>query len=302
MDKLRSMEVFVAVVDRGSFTAAAEAFGISPVMVGKHIRALEERLGAALLARTTRRQSLTEIGRQYADQCRAILAQISAAESGAEAMRAAPRGKLKITAPVSFGSEWVSPAMTEYLALHPEVSLELNLNDRLVDIVEEGYDAAIRIGVLEDSGLVARALRPYGMVICAAPAYLARAGTPRTPEDLAQHECLDFMQWTHQVRWRLKGQPGAGKVRESRFRSNNGQALRTAALRGFGIVMQAEIMLAQDIAAGRLIPVLHDYVPAARPMHLVYSRDRQPTPKLTTFIAFMLDRFSPTSPFPTPSS
>eukprot|EP01034_Spumella_vulgaris_P047207 gene47207-biopygen566 len=264
MDKLRSMEVFVAVVDRGSFTAAAEAFGISPVMVGKHIRALEERLGAALLARTTRRQSLTEIGRQYADQCRAILAQISAAESGAEAMRAAPRGKLKITAPVSFGSEWVSPAMTEYLALHPEVSLELNLNDRLVDIVEEGYDAAIRIGVLEDSGLVARALRPYGMVICAAPAYLARAGTPRTPEDLAQHECLDFMQWTHQVRWRLKGQPGAGKVRESRFRSNNGQALRTAALRGFGIVMQAEIMLAQDIAAGRLIPVLHDYVPAAK--------------------------------------
>jgi len=302
MDKLRSMEVFVAVVDRGSFTAAAEAFGISPVMVGKHIRALEERLGAALLARTTRRQSLTEIGRQYADQCRAILAQISAAESGAEAMRAAPRGKLKITAPVSFGSEWISPAMTEYLALHPEVKLELNLNDRMVDIVEEGYDAAIRIGVLEDSRLVARALRPYGMVICAAPAYLARAGTPRTPEDLAQHECLDFMQWTHQVRWRLKDQPGASKVRESRFRSNNGHALRVAALHGFGIVMQAEIMLAQDIAAGRLVPVLRDYVPAARPMHLVYSRDRQPTPKLTTFIDFMLARFSPAAPFPTLSA
>lgn len=302
MDKLRSMEIFVSVVDRGSFTAAAEAFGISSVMVGKHIRSLEERLGAALLARTTRRQSLTEIGRQYVDQCRAILSQISAAESGAEAMRTAPRGKLKITAPVSFGSEWVSPAMTEYLALHPEVSLELNLNDRMVDLVEEGYDAAIRIGVLEDSGLVARALRPYGMVICAAPAYLARVGTPRTPEDLAQHECLDFMQWTHQVRWRLKNQPGASKVRESRFRSNNGQALRIAALHGFGIVMQAEILLAQDIAAGRLVPVLQDYVPAARPMHLVYSRDRQPTPKLTTFIAFMLDRFSPAAPFPTPSS
>ena len=293
MDKLRSMEVFVAVVDRGSFTAAADAFGISPVMVGKHIRALEERLGAALLVRTTRRQSLTEIGRQYADQCRAILAQISAAESGAEAMRAAPRGKLKITAPVSFGSEWISPAMTEYLALYPEVKLELNLNDRMVDIVEEGYDAAIRIGVLEDSRLVARTLRPYGMVICAAPAYLARAGTPRTPEDLAQHECLDFMQWTHQVRWRLKDQAGASKMRESRFRSNNGHALRVAALHGFGIVMQAEIMLAPDIAAGRLVPVLHDYVPAARPMHLVYSRDRQPTPKLTTFIDFMLARFSP---------
>jgi DNA-binding transcriptional LysR family regulator len=293
MDKLRSMEVFVAVVDQGSFTAAADAFEISPVMVGKHIRALETRLGAQLLTRTTRRQSLTEIGRQYVDQCRAILAQISAAETGAEAMHATPRGKLKITAPVSFGSEWISPAMTEYLAQHPEVSLDLNLNDRLVDIVEEGYDAAVRIGVLEDSSMVARALRPYRMVICAAPAYLERHGTPRTPEDLAHHECLDFMQWSHQVRWRLKGQLGANSVRESRFRSNNGHALRIAALHGFGIVMQAEMLLANEIAAGRLVPVLEDCVPVARPMHLVYSRDRQPTPKLKTFIDFMLARFGP---------
>ncbi|CAN7148600.1 LysR family transcriptional regulator [Pseudoduganella sp. LjRoot289] len=291
MDKLRSMEVFVTVVDQGSFTAAADAFEISPVMVGKHIRALETRLGAQLLTRTTRRQSLTEIGRQYVDQCRAILAQISAAETGAEAMRATPRGKLKITAPVSFGSEWISPAMTEYLARHPEVSLDLNLNDRLVDIVEEGYDAAVRIGVLEDSSMVARALRPYRMLICAAPAYLERHGTPRTPEDLAHHECLDFMQWSHQVRWRLKGQLGANSVRESRFRSNNGHALRIAALHGFGIVMQAEMLLAKEIEAGRLVAVLQDYVPVARPMHLVYSRDRQPTPKLKTFIDFMLARF-----------
>lgn len=293
MDKLRSMEIFVATVDDGSFTAAAARFDMSAVMVGKHIAFLEERLGARLLTRTTRRQSLTEIGRQYVDQCRAILAQISAAETGAEAMHATPRGKLKITAPVSFGSEWISPAMTEYLAQHPEVSLDLNLNDRLVDIVEEGYDAAVRIGVLEDSSMVARALRPYRMVICAAPAYLERHGTPRTPEDLAHHECLDFMQWSHQVRWRLKGQLGANSVRESRFRSNNGHALRIAALHGFGIVMQAEMLLANEIAAGRLVPVLEDCVPVARPMHLVYSRDRQPTPKLKTFIDFMLARFGP---------
>ena len=295
MDKLRSMEIFVAVVDAGSFTAAAEAFQISPVMVGKHIKQLEERLGTRLLTRTTRRQSLTEIGLQYVEQCRQILAQIAAAETGAEAMRATPRGKLKITAPVSFGSECIAPLMAEYLTAYPDVSLELNLNDRMVDLVEEGFDAAIRIGKLEDSAMVARVLRPYAMVICAAPAYLEKHGVPHTPDDLARHECLDFMQWSRHMRWRLSGKAARhdGSAAESRFRSNNGQALRVAALHGFGIVMQAEILLADDIAAGRLVPLLADYVPAPRPMHLVYARDRQPTPKLTTFIDFLLQRYGP---------
>src|SRR5471032_1008192 len=221
MDKLRSMEIFVAVVDAGSFTAAAQAFEISPVMVGKHVGQLEERLGARLLTRTTRRQSLTEIGRQYVEQCRAILAQIQAAESGAEAMHGSVRGRLKITAPVSFGSEWLGPAMTEYLARHPDVGLDLALNDRVVDIVEEGYDAAIRIGKLEDSGLVARALFPYAMVICASPAYLKRRGKPRTPADLVHHECLDFMDWPQNTRWRLKGGSNAAKIPPARLRANN---------------------------------------------------------------------------------
>ncbi|MCX7295267.1 LysR family transcriptional regulator [Janthinobacterium sp.] len=295
MDKLRSMEIFVSVVDQGSFTAAADTFRISPVMVGKHIRQLEERLGTRLLARTTRRQSLTEIGQQYVEQCRQILAQIAAAETGAEAMRATPRGKLKITAPVSFGSERIAPLMAEYLAAYPDVSLELNLNDRMVDLVEEGFDAAIRIGALEDSGMVARPLQHYAMVICASPDYLAKHGTPRTPDDLARHECVDFMQWSRHMRWRLSGKEARhdGAAVESRFRSNNGQALRMAALHGFGIVMQAEILLADDIAAGRLVPLLRDYVPAPRLMHLLYRRDRQPTPKLTTFIDFMLERYGP---------
>ena len=295
MDKLRSMEIFVSVVDHGSFTAAADTFRISPVMVGKHIKQLEERLGTRLLTRTTRRQSLTEIGQQYVEQCRQILAQIAAAETGAEAMRATPRGKLKITAPVSFGSECIAPLMADYLDAYPEVSLELNLNDRMVDLVEEGFDAAIRIGKLEDSGMVARPLRPYAMVICASPAYLAKHGTPRTPDDLARHECVDFMQWSRHMRWRLSGKAARhdGAAAESRFRSNNGQALRMAALHGFGIVMQAEILLADDIAAGRLVPLLADYVPAPRLMHLLYPRDRQPTPKLTTFIDFLLQRYGP---------
>ncbi|WP_420474658.1 LysR family transcriptional regulator [Noviherbaspirillum sp. ST9] len=292
MDKLRSMEVFVAVVDAGSFTAAAEAFDISPVMVGKHIRMLEERIGARLLTRTTRRQSLTEIGRQYAERCRQILADIHAAESGAEAMRATPRGTLKLSAPVSFGTHRMAAALADYLALYPEVSADLNLNDRVIDLVEEGYDAAVRIGTLDDSSLVARPLAPYRMMICASPGYLARAGTPRTPADLAAHQCLDFMHWNKRLRWRLSDPHAeAPEVPASRFRSNNGQALRMAALRGHGIVMQTEILLAEDVDAGRLVSLLEDYVPAPRPMHLVYPRDRQATPKLTTFVDFMLERF-----------
>ncbi|MDQ1830666.1 LysR family transcriptional regulator [Massilia scottii] len=293
MDKLRSMEIFTAVVDDGSFTAAAARFDMSAVMVGKHIRFLEERLGARLLARTTRRQSLTEIGEQYAEQCRSILAQVRAAESGAEAMRLAPRGRLRISAPVTFGSESLSPLLPSYLARHPEVSLDLELNDRLVDVVDDGYDAAIRIGELDDSGMIARRLRPYRMLICASPDYLARHGEPRVPADLADHECLDFMHWKKLVRWRLGDDDGGAPARASRFRSNNGQALKQAALAGFGIVMQAQVMLAQEVAAGRLVSLLEAHIPAPRTMHIMYPRDRQATPKLTTFVDFLLEHFGP---------
>lgn len=289
--------------DAGNFTAAADNFKISPVMVGKHIAQLEATLGARLLARTTRRQSLTEIGAQYVEQCRAILAQIAAAETGAEAMRSVPRGRLKITAPVSFGTEWIAPAMTDYLRQHPEVSLDLSLSDRTVSLVEEGYDAAIRIGRLEDSTMVARPLFDYAMAICASPAYLEKHGTPQTPDDLVRHECLDFMAWSLNMRWRLQGQTGNRNIEASRFRANNGQALRMAALQDFGLVMQAEVLLAQDIAAGRLVPVLCDYMPTPRPMNLVYPRDRQATPKLTTFADFIVERFGPAwSPAITPKN
>lgn len=289
MDKLRSMEVFVAVVDAGSFTAAAAQCEISPVMVGKHIQFLENLLGARLLTRTTRRQSLTELGLQYAEQCKAILVQIGEAESGAARMRGGARGVLKITSPVTFGSEMLAPAMVDYLAQYPEMRADLHMNDRLVDVVEDGFDAAIRIGQLEDSTLIARPLQPYSMMICAAPSYLKRKGIPRTPADLIAHECLDFLHWNKHVRWRLTGE--LSEIPVSRLRSNNGQALKSAAVAGFGIVMQSELLLAGEVAAGRLVPLMEAYVPAPRPMHLLYPRDRQPTPKLATFIEFVLDRF-----------
>ncbi|MBN3753550.1 LysR family transcriptional regulator [Paraburkholderia sp. Tr-20389] len=292
MDKFVSMEVFVAVVEAGSLTAAAERFDLSSAMVGKHIRSLETQLSTRLLTRTTRRQSLTEIGRQYYEQCRRILADVKAAESLAEAMTSAPRGTLKVTVPLTYGVEVFSPAMTDYLNLYPEVSLELDLSNRIFDLVDEGFDAAVRIGRLPDSSLVARPLKPYRMRACASPAYLQRMGTPRTPADLVHHECLGFLHWGREGLWRLDGDAEADyQLRPGRFRANNGQALKMAALRGFGLVLQPEALLVSEIERGELVSVLEDYLPEGAPVHLIYPRDRQPTPKLTTFIDFVIERF-----------
>ena len=292
MDKFVSMEIFVAVVEAGSLTAAAERFEISSAMVGKHIRSLEARLGTRLLTRTTRRQSLTEIGRQYYEQCRRILADVKDAESLAESMAAAPRGVLKVTVPLTYGVEIFSPAMTDYLSEWPEVTLELDLSNRMTDLVEEGFDAAVRIGQLQDSSFVARPLKPYRMRACASPAYLARAGIPRTPADLAHHECLGFLHWGREGAWRLGGESAAeNALHAGRFRANNGQALKVAALRGFGLVLQPEALLAREIASGELVSVLEEHLPEGAPVHLVYPRDRRATPKLTSFIDFVIERF-----------
>ena len=292
MDKFVSMEIFVAVVEAGSLTAAAERFDISSAMVGKHIRSLETRLATRLLTRTTRRQSLTEIGRQYYEQCRRILADVKAAESLAEAMAAAPRGVLKVTVPLTYGVEVFSSAMTDYLSAWPDVTLELDLSNRMRDLVEEGFDAAVRIGHLPDSSFVARPLKPYRMRACASPAYLARAGIPRTPADLAHHECLGFLHWGREGTWRLGGESATeNPLRAGRFRANNGQALKVAALRGFGLVLQPEALLAREIESGELVSVLEEHLPQGAPVHLVYPRDRRATPKLTSFIDFVIERF-----------
>ena len=292
MDKFVSMEIFVAVVEAGSLTAASERFDISSAMAGKHIRSLETRLGTRLLTRTTRRQSLTEIGRQYYEQCRRILSDVKEAESLAEAMAAAPRGVLKVTVPLTYGVEVFAPAMTDYLNVWPDVSLELDLSNRIVDLVEEGFDASVRIGRLPASSFVARPLKPYRMRACASPDYLARAGTPRTPADLVQHECLGFLHWGREGIWRLNGEPdGERALRAGRFRANNGQALKMAALRGFGLVLQPEALLAKEIVSGELVSVLEDHLPPGSPVHLLYPRDRRATPKLTSFIDFVIERF-----------
>jgi DNA-binding transcriptional LysR family regulator len=294
VDRLTSMEVFVKAADSGSFAAAAAALGLSAQMVGKHVRALEDRLGARLLNRTTRRQSLTEVGRAFYERCKLVLAEAAAADALAADLRAVPRGRLRVNAPINFGTYRLVPMLVRYLEQHPEVTVDLTLTDRVVDLVEEGYEAVIRISPLADSTLVARSLAPYRLVACAAPSYLAARGTPAIPADLARHECLGFAYWARPPadEWQFTGTDGIHTVRVgSRLSINNGQALRAAALEGFGIILLSHELLEDDLAAGRLVHVLPGYEPPSRPMHILFAPDRKPTPKLRSFIDFVVATF-----------
>jgi DNA-binding transcriptional LysR family regulator len=292
MDRLTSMSVYLRVVEKGGFSAAAEEFDISPTMVGKHVRALEERLGGRLLNRTTRSQSLTELGRTYYERCKQVVADVEAMEDIASEMRSAPRGVLRVNAPMSFGSMQLAPALADYLERFPEVQVDLSLNDRIVDLVDEGYEVAIRVGALADSGLVARKLAPYRIVACASPDYLARHGKPRTPRDLLKHNCLAFSYGSPGYQWHFKGPSGKQIISiKGRLQINNGAGLLSAALKGIGIIMQPESLVADDIAAKRLVRILPNHEPAPRAMHVIYHADRRPTPKLKSFVDFVLERF-----------
>lgn len=290
MDKLRSMEIFAAAAEAGSFTACAAALGLSAVMVGKHVGQLEQRLGVRLLQRSTRRQRLTEAGRLYLDECRRILAQVRAADTVAERLHSEPRGLLRVGAPVTLGETAVAEAVAAFLLRHPEVKVELVLDDAYADLIADGFDALVRIGTLAGSDqLVARPLRPYRMCICAAPAYLAHAGVPRTPAELAGHRCLNHLLWRHGMGWPELPDGGAA-ADGAPLGSNNGQVLRRAALAGCGIVMQPEVLLAADLAAGLLVPLLEDALPPPRPVHLLYPRDPRPLPKRVRFVEGMLEK------------
>ena len=295
MDRLTSMAVFVKAAEAGSFAAASHALGLSSPMIGKHVRFLEDRLGVRLLNRTTRRQSMTEVGRAFYERCKLVLAEAEAAEALAEDLNATPRGRLRVNAPVVFGTHSLVPMLTRYMRQYPEVTLDLTLTDRLVDLVDEGYEAVIRIAELTDSALIGRALRRHQLVACASPAYLAERGVPTTPADLERHECLGFAYWARPPmdEWEFTDANGKYKARvQSRFRVNHGEALREAALGGFGIILQAEEMLTNDLASGRLVRVLPGFQAPSRPMHILFAPDRRPTPKLRSFIDFVVAAFS----------
>lgn len=285
MDKLRSMEVLVAVVEAGSFAAAAERLSISAVMVGKHVQQLEGHLGARLLQRSTRRQSLTDVGVAFYDDCKRILEQVRWAESAVERRRLEPQGLLRVSAPVTLGSEVIAPLVATFLQRYEKVRIDLQLTDCVVDLVGDGFDVAVRIGNVVDENLIARPLQPYRMVIAAAPSYLERCGTPQTIADLSRHECLSHSLWQRRVEWTLQEGDNQGLwPQDSRFVCSQGDGLRAAALQGLGLIMQPEVLLAADLQSGRLLPVLQHCLPAPRPVYLVYASDRRQLPKMTRWV------------------
>lgn len=291
MDLFRSMQAFVAVVNAGSMTAAAEQLGVTPAMVGQHVASLETRLGTRLLVRTTRRQSLTDFGASYLAQCRDILDRVALAEQQAETLQQEPRGTLHITAHVTFGAEVLMASLGPYREEAPEVTLDIMLTDRNVDLIEEGFDAAFRVAAPPDGRIIARRLSPYPMVLCASPAYLARAGTPREPADLAGHEAVVFTPAARSP-WRLtRGEETIEVMPRRPITANSGQGLRVAACAGLGIVVQPLMLLGADIAAGRLVRLLPEWTLGSRTISLLYYRDRQMTPRLRSFISFAIRTF-----------
>lgn len=291
MDKLRSMEVMVAVVDAGSFAAAARQLDLSAVMVGKYIQQLEAHLGARLFQRSTRQNHLTEVGSTFYEDSKRVLEQVRWAESAVERSRAEPQGLLRISAPSTLGSQVIAPLVASFLQRHEQVRVDLHLSDSVVDLVGEGYDAAIRIGPVAAEGLVARPLQPYRLVIAAAPSYLQRQGTPERAADLVHHHCLSHEVWLRRSGWTLfDGDQAVPWPQHARFVCNLGDGLRQAALQGLGLVMQPEVLLADDLARGDLVPVLQACLPRPRPVHLVYPPDRQQLPKLARWITHLVQR------------
>jgi len=293
MDRLTSMAVFVKAADLGSFTAAGKALGLSSQMVGKHVGFLEQRLGTQLLRRSTRRQSLTSIGRTFHERCLMVLAEAAAAEAAVDELSATPRGRLRISAPVTFGSIILASIVSDFLRLYSQVEVTLDLTDRYVDVVGEGYDAVIRLGPLKDSELISRALTPYRLIACASPGYLAIHGTPQTPADLGVHECLGFVFASGQplFEWRfIRGRQVYDVQVRSRFQVNDARVLREAALSGHGIILQADIILGEDLSEGRLVRVLPDYETPPRTLHILYAAMRAPTPALRSFIDHIVAR------------
>lgn len=291
MNLLDSMKVYVLTVENGSLSAAASAMGISATMAGKHLRSLETRLGMQLLSRTTRRQHLTPFGEDYYTRCKEILRLVAETDAQAQHHQLEPVGKLRITAPVTFGTHALMPALPIYMKRYSKVSLDVVLSDRVVDLVEEGFEAAIRIGVLPDNALlVARPLTPYRLMMCASPDYLAHRRLPEAVEDLRHHECLSFSP-TALSYWLGSKEEVARQSASGRLQVNNGQALRVAALHGMGIVLQSTLLLEADVQAGRLVQLFPGHGLPSRPMNVVYLSDRYQSTKLRSFVNFLTEHF-----------
>jgi DNA-binding transcriptional LysR family regulator len=294
MDRMASMASFAKVVGAGNFSAAAREMQVSQALVTKQIQDLESWLGARLLNRTTRRLSLTEVGTAFYERAARILEAVEEAKNAAGALQTAPRGRLRINAPVSFGLLHLAPVVTDFLQRFPDVSVELLVNDRLVDLLEGKFDVGVRIGRLRDSSLIARRIAPIRLAVCAAPDYLARRGIPRTPDDLARHNCLEYTYFESRGEWRLLNPDGKVIVIpvSGRYLANNADVLRTTAIAGGGIVLLPTFIVGEDLRAGRLVRLLPDHPPPEQGLHALYPPGRHLSAKVRSFVDFLVDRFA----------
>lgn len=295
MDRLAAMQVFVRVVETGGLSAAGRALGLAPSSVSRRIGELEDVLGVRLLQRTTRRLSLTEAGESYYERSRDILRAVDEATQSVSERRAGPTGVLRLTAPTSIASRHIAPAVADFQKRFPAVGIAMSVNDRLVDIVGEGFDLALRLGRLEDSSFIARKICETRRVVCASPEYLKRAGRPDRPEHLADHACLTFRRHPGANPWRFRADGKKKTVRVTGpFFADDGETLVAAACSGLGIVLLPEWLVGPEIDAGRLTEILTDTPtdPPRTPLHALYAPNPYVAPKVRAFVDFLVDRFA----------
>jgi DNA-binding transcriptional LysR family regulator len=300
LDRLTGLELFNKVAILGSLSAAARDMGVSQTMVTKHLNALEQHLGVKLFHRTTRRLSITEVGRAYLEATARILADLDAADGAAAADSFKPRGVLRVNAPVSFGSRQIAPLLSEFTHRFPKVTIDLGLNDRLVDLADEGWDLALRIGNLGDSSLVARRIAACRTVVCASPAYLQAHGTPRTLADLGSHNCLGYTlsRTTGHDRWMFGLRGDVAVQVKGNLRCNNGDALRAAAVAGQGLSYQPTFMVMDDLRSGTLVAVELDQPPVEfGGIYAVFLPNQHPPAKVRAFVDFLVARCTPEPPW-----
>jgi len=296
MDRFDAMRAFVNVVAEGSFTRAAERLGMSPQLVSKYVSQLEERLGVRLLNRTTRRVHPTEAGDRYAQHAQQVLDDVDDMEHQLGDLQQDARGQLRISAPVSFATRHLAAPLCEFQRAHPAVGIDLQLNDRKVDIVDEGFDVALRIGHLKSSSLIARRIVPVRLVLCASPGSLARHGTPGCPEALKGHRYLRYGYLEPDTSSPLYPWLGAS-AQDGGLVSNNGDVLVAAAIAGAGIALQPTFICGEAIAAGRLQVLLPEYEPPAMGLYAVYAHRKLLASKVSTFVDFLSGYFGDPPPW-----
>ncbi|MDR3717898.1 MAG: LysR family transcriptional regulator [Bryobacteraceae bacterium] len=294
MDRLAKMTAFAKVAETGSFTKAARALRLSPTIISKHVRELEEALGVRLLNRTTRHVGLTEIGGIYYEQCADLLTQLEALENITGELQNTPTGVLRVSTPLGFGTALIAPLLPTFSAAYPKVTVELILTDRYVDVVEEGFDMAVTMNQLPESSYITRTLSNTGTVLCAAPEYLARHGAPATPEDLAGHNCLVVANAPLGVPWSFTGADGVAHAIKvgGNLRTNSATVQLQAALGGQGIALQPDFLVAQALRDGRMVRVLPDYATTQIIFRMVYPPGRHLTAKLRAFTDFLVANLS----------